>query len=105
VAYWLQQASFYPPWNPDHFMQMFHPINAEIGPLWTMVFWGSDRMAGAVQWLAALMIMIVIAGLARLLGFGGAGATFAALMWASLPEVMLQSTTTQSDLITSVFVL
>lgn len=105
VGYWLQQGSFYPPWNLSAVFQTAYPVNAELGLLWTVALWGSDRLAGGVQWMAALAAMVAIAGCARALGATRPAALGAALVWATMPQVLLQSTSTQNDLVVSAFLL
>nr|NIN65860.1 hypothetical protein [Anaerolineae bacterium]NIN96046.1 hypothetical protein [Anaerolineae bacterium]NIQ79076.1 hypothetical protein [Anaerolineae bacterium] len=102
VGYWLQHNSFYP-WPTPNPGQISFPLNAEVGVLWTVLFVGTDRLAGFVQWSAAGASMAAIAGLSRLLGASRAQAIFAALLWATLPEIVLQSTTPQNDLLTGAF--
>jgi len=102
VGYWLQHNSFYP-WPTPYPPQTTYPMNAEIGIMWTVVFWGTDQLAGFVQWLAVWASMAAIGGLSRLVGASRAEALFAALLWATLPEIVLQSTTTQNDLVAAAF--
>jgi 4-amino-4-deoxy-L-arabinose transferase-like glycosyltransferase len=102
VGYWLQHESFYP-WPTPNPRQTTFPMNAEIGAMWTILFVGTDRLAGFVQWSAGLVSMVAIMGLSRLLGANRAQAVFAALLWATLPEIVLQSTTTQNDLVVGAF--
>ncbi len=102
IGYWLQYDSFYP-WVTHNLRQTTSPINAELGLLWTIIFWGTDQVAGYVQWLAALLGGVAIFGLARFLHCSRPQGLFAALIWATLPQVVLQSTTTQNDLVVSAF--
>lgn len=102
VGYWLQHNSFYP-WPTPNPRQISFPMNAEIGILWTVLFWGTDQLAGFVQWLAVPASMVAIVGLARMLGSTRAQSVFAALIWATFTEIVLQSTTTQNDLVASAF--
>lgn len=102
VGYWLQHNSFYPWPTPDPRQTTF-PMNAEIGVMWTVLFVGTDQLAGFVQWSAVAASMAAIAGLSRLFGASRAQAVFAALLWATLPEIILQSTTTQNDLVAGAF--
>jgi hypothetical protein len=102
VGYWLQQGSFYP-WITHNLRQTTFPINAEIGLLWTIIFWGTDQLVGFIQWIAVILGMAAIFGLTRFLGYSRSSSVFAALIWATLPEIVLQSTTTQNDLLASAF--
>ena len=98
VGYWLQHGNFWP-WPTWNSTCVVYPINAQVQILWTVLFWGSDRLAGFPQWLAALAGIIAVYGLARLIWWKKQQCIFAALMWALLPEILLQSTTTQNHLI------
>lgn len=102
VGYWLQHGSF-APWNTHNLRQTTFPINAEIGLMWTIIFWGTDQLAGFIQWVAAITGIVIIFGLARFLGYSRASSVFAAFVWATFPEIVLQSTSTQNDLLASVF--
>ncbi|NIN65485.1 MAG: hypothetical protein GTO63_12470, partial [Anaerolineae bacterium] len=102
VGYWLQHNSFYP-WPTPNLRQTTLPMNAEIGVMWTVLFVGTDQWAGFVQWSAVAASMAAIAGLSQLFGASRAQAVFAALLWATLPEILLQSTTTQNDLLAGAF--
>jgi 4-amino-4-deoxy-L-arabinose transferase-like glycosyltransferase len=99
IGYWLQHGNFWP-WPTWDFTQQVYPINAQVQMLWSILFWGWDQFAGFAQWLAAIIGMIVIFGLARLIGFSIQQSVFAGLVWALLPEVLLESTTVQNHLIT-----
>ena len=104
VGYWMQNQTL-APWPTPNPRQTTSPVNAEIGLLWTILFWGSDRLTGFVQWSAALGIMVTIFGLARLMGATKSQGLFAALIWATFPQIVLQSVTTQNDLVISFFFL
>lgn len=102
VGYWLQHRTL-AVWDTPNFRQADFPPNAEIGVLWSVLLWGSDRLSGFAQWLSALACMAAVAGLARKIGASQAQSLFAALVWASLPQNMLQATTTQNDLVVTAF--
>jgi Dolichyl-phosphate-mannose-protein mannosyltransferase len=103
AGYWLQHHSL-APWPTPNPRQTSFPINAELGSLWTMLSWGSDQMTGFVQWFSALLTCVSVYGLARLLGASRPQSSLAALLWATFPEVILQSITTQNDLVVAAFV-
>jgi hypothetical protein len=102
VGYWLQYHSVYPWPTPDPRQTTF-PMNAELGVFWTVLWWGSDRLSGFVQWITVPAIMMSIYGLTRLLGYRRWQAAFVAMMWATLPQVLFQSSSTQNDLVTASF--
>lgn len=102
VGYWLQHRTLFP-WPTPNPRQTTFPINAELGVMWTILFWGSDQMSGFVQWVSSLVLMITILGFSRLLGASLRQGIFAALIWAGLPQIILQSVTTMNDLVASAF--
>ena len=102
VGYWLQHDSLFP-WVTPNPRQTSFPINAELGILWTVIFWGSDQLSGFVQWITVPVIGLVIVGLARMLGASRKQSLFSALVWASFPEIILQSITTMNDLVVAAF--
>ncbi|MFC2029087.1 ArnT family glycosyltransferase, partial [Chloroflexota bacterium] len=99
VGYWLQQGSF-EPWDTQKNRQLFYPVNAQVQMLWTILFTGSDHLVGFVQWKALLASMATVFGISRLLNASRPQAAFAALVLPSLPAILLQSTTTQNNLVT-----
>ncbi|HWQ04861.1 MAG TPA: glycosyltransferase family 39 protein [Longilinea sp.] len=102
VGYWLQHQSL-APWLTPNPRQTTFPINAELGVLWTVLFSGNDRWSGLIQWVCALVIVTAVFGIARLLSASHAQAVFASLLFACFPGILLQSTTTQNDLVVSAF--
>lgn len=102
IGYWLQYQSFYP-WPTTKLSQTMFPMNAELGILWTILWWGNDQLAGFVQWITVPVIMIGIYGLVRLLGYSRSQGVFTAFLWATLTQVLFQSSTTQNDLVVSSF--
>jgi 4-amino-4-deoxy-L-arabinose transferase-like glycosyltransferase len=102
VGYWLQHQSTLP-WQTPNPRQVMSPMNAELGILWTVLFRGTDQLAGYVQWTSALIGILVVFGLVRLARGSRSQSIFAALLFASLPQIMLQSTTVQNDLVVMSF--
>lgn len=102
VAYWLQHQSL-APWLTPNPRQTTFPINAELGVLWTVLFTGSDRWSGFVQWLSTISICLAILGIARMLGATRSQALFSALLFSNFSGIILQSTTTQNDLVITAF--
>ncbi len=100
VGYWLQFGSF-SPWPSPRVLQLIYPVNAQLQMFWLILFTGSDALVGFVQWTSAIAAALGVFGIARLLGWDKAPAAFAALLYLSYPLVILQSTTTQNDLVTA----
>jgi hypothetical protein len=101
IGFWLQHGNMLP-WPTPNIFNIIYPVNANLVMLWTILFVKNSTLAGFVQWTGALAGAIAVFGISRLLGWNRAPSLFAALIWLSLPEILLQSTTTQLDLIVSV---
>jgi hypothetical protein len=104
VGYWLQQHSL-APWLTPNPRQTTFPINAELGILWSAVFLRSELLSGMVQWTAWLACLAAIYGISRLLRASRRQSLFAALIWATFPEIALQSGTTMNDLVAAAFII
>jgi hypothetical protein len=102
VARWLHTGS-YLPFATHLTLQVYYPFNAQALIYWTVLFWGSDQLAGFVQFSAALASAVGVFALARLLKGSRAQSAFAALLWVTFPQVFFQSTTTQNDLVPAAF--
>ncbi len=98
VGYWLQRGAFFP-WPSPRVWQITYPVNMQLQMFWTVLFLRVDRIVEIVQWLGALAALVAVFGLARLLGAARPQALFAALVWATFPEIILESSTTQNDLV------
>ena len=66
------------------------------------MFQGTDKFSGFIQWFASLASIVVVYGIARLLGAKKPQAFFASFIWSSFPIILFQSTSTQLDLASSV---
>ena len=103
VAYWLQQSSFAQLTNFSVFAKIY-PFDANLNLLYTILFTGSDRFVGFVQFFAAIFSSIAIFGIARLLGGSNRAAIILSLLWMTFPQNVFQATSTQNDLVvTSLF--
>jgi len=98
VGFWLQRGSYFP-WSTPRIWQITYPVNAQLQMFWSVLFTRGDRLAGFTQWAAALASALAVIGLARLLKATRFQALFAGLVFLSLPAIVLQSTTTQNDLV------
>lgn len=103
VVIWLENGTL------RHFQtnilkKIVFPINAEIGLLWSIAFWGNDRLGGFIQWFATIFTMMGIYGIARQLKFSRPAGLFAALMWSTFTIVVLQSTSTKNDTLVAFFI-
>jgi hypothetical protein len=99
AAFWKQQhAVAYIPGVNDARMNGFPP-NAEIGNGFTMILSQTDRFVGFVQLSSLAVTMVSIAGMARRIGLSARQGLFGALLFATLPVVILQSATALNDLV------
>ena len=104
AAAWYQHGSVgYLPGANTERLNIFPP-NAEIATLYTLALVHGDRLAALPQYLAGLACLVACYALARRIGFTRSASLFAALLLGSLSQVVLQSTTTQNDLILASFV-
>ena len=102
AAGWLQHGSL-GRFDAHTERENIFPPNAEIQILFTFVFAHADRFAAFPQLVAELALLGGIFGTARRLGFGRPDAGFAALVFATLTEVVLQATSVQNDLVVSAY--
>ena len=98
AAYWLQQDSA-TRFAGGSVRQLGLGPNAEILDAWTLAITGADRLVATVQWLSLIGLACTAFLGARVLGFARDGALLAAALLVTLPQPMLQSTTTQNDLV------
>jgi len=102
VMHWIQNRSvdFYPTVISR---QLFMPPLAEYGLLHMIILGESDASLGLVQWAAFVGAVIGVSLISRRLGVNRQGQWLSALFVATLPMALLQSTSTQTDLITAFF--
>jgi hypothetical protein len=103
AAYWLQNHSA-TQFEGGTVRQLGSPPNGEMLQAWTMLLSGTDRIASLVQWTALCGLAAAIFSGARMLGFTAGAAAFAAGLFVTMPQPILQASTTQNDLIASFFV-
>lgn len=104
AAAWYQHGSVgYLPGANTERLNIFPP-NAEIATLYTLALAHGDRLAALPQYLAGIACLVACYALGRRVGFSRSSSLFAALLLGSLSQVVLQSTTTQNDLIVASFV-
>jgi hypothetical protein len=103
AAYWLQYDSIaqYP---GATLRQAASGPDGEVLQALTMMMSGTDRWVASVQWLALIGTAIAVFSGARLLRFDRGPSAFAACLFVLLPQPLMQSTTTQNDLIETFFV-
>lgn len=104
VVHWAQNNSLsHYPTAYEH--QIWQPIWAENAILHLWLLWGDDQPANLVQWFSMVGSLIVVSGIAGLLGANRRGQWIAAAFAFSLPIGILQSTSTQNDYVTAFWLL
>jgi len=104
IEHWIQNRSlaFYPSAIKR---QLAMPYFAETVVLQFRILSGTDRLDNLVQWLAGAGSVIAVGQIALLLGATPPGVALARLTAAALPIGILQSTSTQNDLVVTFFLL
>jgi Dolichyl-phosphate-mannose-protein mannosyltransferase len=100
AAYWLQQGAV-GRYDGGTVRQLASPPNAEIAVAWTMAMAGRDTFVSLVQWTALLAGAVGVWMIALQLQARRVGAALAAVVWLVLPTSIIQSTTTQNDVVVS----
>lgn len=96
VENWIQNQSVHP--YATHYL-----ANVELGPLNSYAFVnlhllaGTDRLDGYLQWIAVVVCCLGVSELGRLLGLGCRGQAFAAVLCLTIPNVILEATSTQNN--------
>jgi 4-amino-4-deoxy-L-arabinose transferase-like glycosyltransferase len=98
VGYWLQHNSF-SPWNALIERQVIYPYNAQIVVLWTILMHGRDTFAAFLQFFSVLFTSLGIYAIIRQLKGTRYQAALVALFYLTFPQVVLQASTTQDDLV------
>ena len=102
IVHWIQNRSvdFYATSIPrqNHSMPF-----AEYLIMNVQVISQSDRYANLIQWTGFGILMVIVSMITSQFRVSRTGRLFAALLVATLPIAILQSSSTQNDLITSVF--
>jgi len=98
IVIWMQNGSI------NHFetssiRQVMFPPNAEILYMWVLIFLKKDFLAGMVQYISFVGILWTLTSFLRYMKFSMKRVLWSVFIFASLPEVILQSSSTQNDLI------
>jgi len=102
VAFWIQNKSL------EHFetssiRQVMFPPNAEILYLWVLVFIKKDFLAGMAQFISFCGSLWVLTSFLTYLKISKKRILWAVFIFASLPEIILQASSTQNDLVLGFF--
>ncbi|MGH3110975.1 MAG: glycosyltransferase family 39 protein, partial [Gaiellaceae bacterium] len=82
-----------------------NPPNGELALTFVLELARDERLAGFVQLFAALACAVAVLALARRIGLSAREAAFGSLLFLTLPIVVLQSSTTQNDLVVAAMLL
>lgn len=98
VMHWIQNGSVdhYSSWIPR---QLYQPPMAEFVVAHFQLLYGSDRLAGLVQWFSLAGSGLAASLIAARLGAGAAGQALAGVFVVTLPMGVLQGMTAQNDLV------
>ena len=102
VAFWIQNKSL------EHFETssirqiMFSP-NAEIFYLWPLVFIKKDFLAGMAQFISFCGSLWILSSFLSYIKVSKKRILWAVFIFASLPEIILQASSTQNDLVLGFF--
>lgn len=104
AAFWHQNNSINH-YLTRNFLQIENPVNAELGLLWIITFSNSDNIVFLIQWFSFLLLVITIYKILRLLGFDKKISFITIFIFSTLDLMILESNTTQNDLVIASFVL
>lgn len=102
VAFWIQHKSL-AHFESSSISPIIFPPNAEILFLWPMVFIKKDFMAGMVQYTSFLGSLWVLYSFLSYIKVSKRRTLWTIFVFASLPEIILQSSSTQNDLVLGFF--
>jgi hypothetical protein len=104
IVHWIQNRSL------QHYSTAYHPQlltsyfpEAAILQFWLL--WGGDRLANLIQWFSMLGSLLAVSAIAKLLGANKSGQLLATGFALSVPIGILQSTSTQTDYVATLWLL
>lgn len=103
VMHWIQNQSVYP-YPTNNLRQISFSPGASYLTLQAILLSGNDYFANCIQWIAFLGSIICVSLIVRTL-LGEKHQWIGAFLTACFPMAIMQSTTTQSDLVTAFWIL
>lgn len=104
IPHWISDSSVMH--YPTHiYRQIYQPPFAEFVIMHVNLLTKSDLFSNAVQLFFLIFSVITLIGIMDQLGLGRKYYLVAAILLISIPEVILQSTSTQNDIVVSFFIL
>ncbi|MGX5688868.1 ArnT family glycosyltransferase [Arcticibacter tournemirensis] len=104
IVHWLSNNNIYP-FPTSIYRQIYQPPLAEYWIAHICILASSDLFANAVQLFFFVAVIITALEIARELAFSKNAKIFLVLFIASTPEIVLQATSTQNDIVAAFFVL
>jgi len=102
VMHWQQDQNIY--YYPTHILRQLHAGPwAEMAVLHLQILAGNDRLANFVQFFAMIGCLIGVSYIAKLLGGSSKVQLFSVLAVSTLPIGILQSSSTQNDYVTALW--
>ncbi|MFK3982461.1 hypothetical protein ACI2K4_19050 [Micromonospora sp. NPDC050397] len=103
IEHWVAQGSL-EFWPTAIHRQVTIPPGAEYLLLHLRLFTGGDGLYNLVQWLAGVACLLLAARITKQLGGGRRAQLLTAFLVGTTPMVLLQATSTQTDLVTAAWV-
>lgn len=104
IMHWLQNGSL-EPYSTQYVVQLMFPPWPEMAILTFVSLGESDETANLIQWLSLVGSLIGVSGIVSLLG-GSSKAQLLALVFAlSVPMAILQATSSQTDLVVTIWII
>jgi hypothetical protein len=104
VAYWLERGTLKHSFTHD-IRQLWSAVNADALILWTAALLKTDGLAAVFQWLSSIISGLLVYGVALSAGSSRPASIFSALVFLGLPMVMMESSSTQNELVSTAFLL
>ena len=102
VAIWIQNKSL-AHYETSSIRQVMFPPNAEIFYLWPLVFIKKDFLAGMAQFISFCGSLWVLSSFLTYIKVSKKRILWAIFIFASLPEIILQASSTQNDFVLGFF--
>jgi 4-amino-4-deoxy-L-arabinose transferase-like glycosyltransferase len=104
MAYYLQQGhlGYY---DAAYWAQVVHPKNSTILQIYAYLISGrNENLTQVIQFVAYWVAVVVVFGIAQSIGFRRSASLFAALIFALLIQCIMQSNTTQNDILVALYI-
>jgi hypothetical protein len=98
IGFWIQNQSLFH-YETSSIRQLVFPINSEILILWSMVFLKRDYLAQMPEYLSYIGCLIILFGFMSYIKISTRRILWAIFILASLPSIILESMSSQTNLI------